>query len=171
MSATAERALPVVVLAGNPNVGKSTLFNRLTGMKQHTGNWPGKTVGSAWGRVQRDRWEFLLGDTPGTYSLLSHSPEEEAARDAICFGGADVVAVVCDATCLERGLELALQVLALTRRVVVCVNLMDEARRRGIKVDISALEAALGVPVVGCAARNGAGLEKLLQLSLIHISA
>ena len=163
MSAAAERALPVVVLAGNPNVGKSTLFNRLTGMKQHTGNWPGKTVGSAWGRVRRDGWEFLLGDTPGTYSLLSHSPEEEAARDAICFGGADVVAVVCDATCLERGLELALQVMALTRRVVVCVNLMDEARRRGIKVDISALEAALGVPVVGCAARDGKGLEKLLQ--------
>ena len=132
-------------------------------MKQHTGNWPGKTVGSAWGRVRRDGWEFLLGDTPGTYSLLSHSPEEEAARDAICFGGADVVAVVCDATCLERGLELALQVMALTRRVVVCVNLMDEARRRGIKVDISALEAALGVPVVGCAARDGKGLEKLLQ--------
>ena len=157
------RPLPVVVLAGNPNVGKSTLFNRLTGMKQHTGNWPGKTVGSAWGRVEKDGWHFLLGDTPGTYSLLSHSAEEEAARDAICFGGADAVAVVCDATCLERGLNLVLQVLSLTARAVVCVNLMDEARRRGIRVDIAALEEALGVPVVGCAARDGAGVERLLR--------
>ena len=157
------RPLPVVVLAGNPNVGKSTLFNRLTGMKQHTGNWPGKTVGSAWGRVEKDGWRFLLGDTPGTYSLLSHSAEEEAARDAICFGGADAVAVVCDATCLERGLNLVLQVLSLTACAVVCVNLMDEARRRGIRVDIAALEEALGVPVVGCAARDGAGVERLLR--------
>ena len=157
------RKIPVVVLAGNPNVGKSTLFNHLTGMKQHTGNWPGKTVGSAWGRVRRDGWEFLLGDTPGTYSLLSHSPEEEAARDAICFGGADAVVVVCDATCLERGLNLVLQVLELTGRVVVCVNFMDEARRRGVCVDLAALEAALGVGAVGCAARDGAGVERLLR--------
>ena len=165
MSAPAQgaRKLPVVVLCGNPNVGKSTLFNRLTGMKQHTGNWPGKTVGSAWGQVETGSWHFLLGDTPGTYSLLSHSPEEEAARDAICFGGADAVVVVCDATCLERGLNLVLQVLALTRRAVVCVNLMDEARRQGMRVDIAALEAALGVPVAGCAARDGAGVEKLLR--------
>ena len=157
------RPLPVVVLAGNPNVGKSTLFNRLTGMKQHTGNWPGKTVGSAWGRVEKDGWHFLLGDTPGTYSLLSHSAEEEAARDAICFGGADAVVVVCDATCLERGLNLVLQVLELTGRVVVCVNFMDEARRRGVCVDLAALEAALGVGAVGCAARDGAGVERLLR--------
>ena len=159
---TAQR-LPVVVLAGNPNVGKSTLFNRLTGMKQHTGNWPGKTVGSAWGQAQSGGWRFLLGDTPGTYSLLSHSAEEEAARDAICFGGADAVVVVCDATCLERGVNLVLQVLALTRRAVVCVNLIDAARRRGVRVNMPALEAALGVPVVGCAARDGAGVERLLR--------
>ncbi len=154
---------PVVVLAGNPNVGKSTLFNRITGLKQHTGNWPGKTVGSAWGHGKADGWRFLLGDTPGAYSLFSHSAEEEAARDAICFGGANAVIVVCDATCLERGLNLVLQVLELTPRVVVCVNLMDEARRRGISVDLSALENALGVPVSGCAARDGAGVEALLR--------
>ena len=154
---------PVVVLAGNPNVGKSTLFNRITGLKQHTGNWPGKTVGSAWGHGKADGWRFLLGDTPGAYSLFSHSAEEEAARDAICFGGANAVIVVCDATCLERGLNLVLQVLELTPRVVVCVNLMDEARRRGIGVDLAALENALGVPVSGCAARDGAGVEALLR--------
>ena len=160
------RSLPddkIIALAGNPNVGKSTVFNELTGMNQHTGNWPGKTVTNAQGKYIHNDKNFILVDIPGTYSLMANSVEEEVARDFICFGGADATVVVTDATCLERGLELALQVMALTRRVVVCVNLMDEARRRGIKVDISALEAALGVPVAGCAARNGAGLEKLLQ--------
>ena len=158
----AAQRLPVVVLAGNPNVGKSTLFNRLTGLRQHTGNWPGKTVGSAWSRCEIDGLPVLLADTPGVYSLLPRSADEVAARDAICFGGADAVVVVCDATCLERGLALVLQVLSCNARVAVCVNLMDEARRRGIRVDIAALEALLGVPVVGCSARDGAGVERLL---------
>lgn len=158
----AAQRLPVVVLAGNPNVGKSTLFNRLTGLRQHTGNWPGKTVGSAWSRCEIAGLPVLLADTPGVYSLLPRSADEVAARDAICFGGADAVVVVCDATCLERGLALVLQVLACNARVAVCVNLMDEARRRGIRVDVAALEAQLGVPVVGCSARDGAGVERLL---------
>lgn len=163
MNARQEQARALVVaLAGNPNVGKSTLFNRLTGLRQHTGNWPGKTVGSAYGRCEEGGRRFLLADTPGTYSLLARSAEEEAAQEAICFGGADAVIVVCDATCLERSLNLALQVLEMTNRAVICVNLMDEARKRGIKIDLERLEAMLGVPVVGCAARSGAGLSALL---------
>ncbi len=157
-----ETAEIVVALAGNPNVGKSTLFNLLTGLKQHTGNWPGKTVGSAWGRCVSDGQRFLLADTPGAYSLIAHSAEEAAARDAICFGGADVVAVVCDATCLERGLNLALQVIEAAPRAVLCLNLMDEARKQGVKVDLSALSRLLGVRVVACTARSGEGARELL---------
>ena len=157
-----ETAEIVVALAGNPNVGKSTLFNLLTGLKQHTGNWPGKTVGSAWGRCVSDGQRFLLADTPGAYSLIAHSAEEAAARDAICFGGADVVAVVCDATCLERGLNLALQVIEAAPRAVLCLNLMDEARKQGVKIDLSALSRLLGVRVVACTARSGEGARELL---------
>ena len=153
----------VVALAGNPNVGKSTVFNNLTNLRQHTGNWPGKTVGSAWGRCEFDGQSYLLVDTPGAYSLIAHSAEEEAARDAILFGGADAVAVICDATCLERNLNLVLQVLEVTDRVVVCVNLLDEARKHRIEVDLAALEEALGVPVVGCTARSGKGTRELLR--------
>ena len=139
----------VIALAGNPNVGKSTLFNALTGMNQHTGNWPGKTVTNAQGYCQKDGKGYVLVDLPGTYSLMAHSAEEEVARNFICFGGPDAVAVVCDATCLERNLNLVLQTMELCPRVVVCVNLMDEARRKGIRVDLKLLSERLGVPVVG----------------------
>ncbi len=152
----------VVALAGNPNVGKSTVFNALTGLKQHTGNWPGKTVGSARGAFSFGGESYELVDLPGTYSLLAHSPEEEIARDFLCFGSPDAVVVVCDATCLERNLILALQCLEITRRVVVCVNLMDQARSKGVRVDLEKLSALLGVPVVGTAARDRRTLDGLL---------
>ena len=117
----------VVALAGNPNVGKSTVFNSLTGMNQHTGNWPGKTVASAQGYCVTKRQSYVMVDIPGTYSLMAHSAEEEVARNFICFGAPDAVVVVCDATCLERNLNLVLQTLEISDRVVVCVNLRDEA--------------------------------------------
>lgn len=118
----------VIALAGNPNVGKSTVFNALTGMKQHTGNWPGKTVACAQGRCEHNETGYILVDLPGTYSLMAHSAEEELARDFICFGGADATIVVCDASCLEKNLNLVLQTLEITQRAVVCINLMDEAK-------------------------------------------
>ena len=152
----------VYALAGNPNVGKSTVFNALTNMNQHTGNWSGKTVATAQGRCVRHGEGMVFVDLPGTYSLLAHSAEEEAARDFLCFGEADGAVVVCDATCLERNLNLVLQVLEITPRTVVCVNLLDEAAKKGIQVDLDALEQSLGVPVVGTSARSGQGLEELL---------
>lgn len=145
-SGAAEERMPVVALAGAPNVGKSTVFNALTGLRQHTGNWPGKTVVRAEGIVGRGPREYLLVDTPGTYSLLACSSDEEAARDFICFGDADAVIVVCSATNLERDLNLALQVMETTGNVVVCVNLMDEARRKGIRIDCPLLENAWEFP-------------------------
>ena len=152
-----------VALAGNPNVGKSTLFNALTGKHQHTGNWAGKTVGSAQGMCTWRGKRFLLVDVPGCYSLTPHSAEEAAARDFLCFGGIAAAIIVCDATCLERSVRLALQVLEAVPRAVVCVNLLDEARRKGITVDLKRLESRLGVPVAGTAARGREGLDALLE--------
>ncbi len=157
-----KQAEAVIALAGNPNVGKSTVFNALTGMNQHTGNWPGKTVTVAQGRCKAGDREYALVDTPGSYSLMAHSAEEETARDLICFGGADAVVVVCDASALERSLNLALQTLEVTPRVVLCVNLMDEARARGFSLRLSLLQKRLGVPVVPTSARSGDGLEQLM---------
>ena len=154
-----------LALAGNPNVGKSTLFNALTGMHQHTGNWPGKTVQLAEGRAWADGREVRLVDLPGTYSLSSHSPEEEVARDFI-LGGCDGVIVVLDATALERNLILALQILEMTPKVVLCLNLMDEAARRGFKVDPDALRRQLGVPVVPTAAAKKRGLRELMEAAV-----
>jgi ferrous iron transport protein B len=152
----------VVALAGNPNTGKSTVFNALTGLRQHTGNWPGKTVGRAEGGFSYDSQRFKLIDLPGTYSLLSTSYDEEIARDFILFGQPDVTVIVVDATCLERNLNLALQVLEITDRVVICLNLMDEARRHGLTIDDRRLARDLGVPVVPTAARQREGLDQLL---------
>lgn len=153
----------IIALAGNPNVGKSTVFNALTGMNQHTGNWPGKTVASAQGTYHFRGSDYVLVDLPGTYSIMAHSTEEEIARNFILFGGADATVVVCDATCLERNLNLVLQVMEIAPNVVVCVNLMDEARKRNISVDLDALEKELGVPVVGTSARSGKGLAGLME--------
>ena len=146
-----------IALMGNPNVGKSTLFNALTGMRQHTGNWPGKTVARAEGSFRYNGRDYLLVDLPGCYSLMAHSAEEEVARDYILSGEADLVIVVCDATCLERNLNLVLQTLEMTDRVLVCVNLMDEAKRNGITIDIPRLAHRLGVPVIGLTARSKQG--------------
>jgi ferrous iron transport protein B len=153
----------VVALAGNPNVGKSTIFNALTGLRQHTGNWPGKTIARAEGGFVYGDKRFKVVDLPGTYSLLSASQDEEIARDFILFGKPDVTVVVADATRLERNLNLVLQVLQITDRVVVCVNLIDEATAHGLTVDCRGLARDLGVPVVPAAARQGEGIELLLK--------
>jgi len=144
----------LIAVAGNPNVGKSTLFNALTGMKQHTGNWPGKTVGVAFGSIKAGGSEYMLVDIPGTYSLLPHSAEEEVAGDFICFEDYKAAVVVCDATSLERNLNLALQIMEIAPKTVICVNLMDEARRKNIEIDIELLSQLLGVKVVGTVARS-----------------
>lgn len=150
-----------IALAGNPNVGKSTVFNALTHLHQHTGNWPGKTVATARGCFTYRQEAYTLVDLPGTYSLFADSPEEEIARDFICSGAADATLVVADATCLERNLNLVLQVMECAHPVVLCVNLLDEARKKGIAVDLTALQDALGIPVVGTAVRGGEGLDAL----------
>lgn len=153
----------VVALAGNPNTGKSTVFNALTGLRQHTGNWPGKTVSRAEGGFEFGDKRYKLVDLPGTYSLLATSMDEEVARDFILFGQPDVTVVVVDATRLERNLNLVLQVLEITNRVVVCLNLMDEAERHGLSIDERRLARDLGVPVVPTTARLKEGLDHLLN--------
>ncbi|MBS6951912.1 MAG: ferrous iron transport protein B [Enterocloster asparagiformis] len=153
----------VVAIAGNPNVGKSTLFNNLTGMNQHTGNWPGKTVSNAQGWCKTGRHGYVLVDIPGTYSLMAHSAEEEVARNFICFGKSDAVVVVCDATCLERNLNLVLQTMEISDRVLVCVNLLDEAKRKHISIDLEALSKELGVPVAGTVARKKRSLDRMME--------
>lgn len=152
----------VVGLAGNPNTGKSTVFNALTGLRQHTGNWPGKTVRRAEGGFAYEGKRYKLVDLPGTYSLLSASEDEDIARNFLLFARPDVTVVVADASRLERNLNLVLQILEVTDRVVVCLNLMDEARRRGLQVDDRSLARELGVPVVPTAARQGEGIPALL---------
>ncbi len=153
----------IIAIAGNPNVGKSTIFNALTGLNQHTGNWPGKTVSNAIGCCKTENATYTIVDIPGTYSLLAHSPEEEIARNFICFERPYKTVIVCDATSLERNLNLVLQILEITRDAVVCVNLLDEAERKGIKIDLKKLSLLLGVPVLGAVARNPKSLAPLIK--------
>lgn len=163
LGVSTEGADYIVALAGNPNTGKSTVFNALTGLRQHVGNWPGKTVTRAEGGYTYGGAKYKLVDLPGTYSLLSTSVDEEVARDFILFGQPTVTLVVVDATRLERNLNLVLQILELTGRVVVALNLIDEAKRHGIEIDVRHLSRELGVPVVPMAARRLQGVPELLQ--------
>jgi ferrous iron transport protein B len=153
----------VIALAGNPNTGKTTVFNALTGLRMHTGNWPGKTISRAEGGFSYANKRYKLVDLPGTYSLLSASPDEEVARTFLLFGQPDVTVIVADATCMDRNLNLILQVLQITRRAVLCLNLMDEARAHGFEIDVRNLARDLGVPVVPCAARAGDGIPELIR--------
>ncbi|MGD7652797.1 MAG: FeoB small GTPase domain-containing protein [Verrucomicrobiales bacterium] len=153
----------IIALAGNPNTGKTTVFNALTGLRMHTGNWPGKTITRAEGAFSYDGKRFKIVDLPGTYSLLSASPDEEVARTFLLFGQPDVTVIVADATCLERNLNLTLQTLQITRRAVLCLNLMDEAKAHGITIDIRHLSRELGIPVIPCSARSGEGIPELIK--------
>ena len=153
----------IIAIGGNPNVGKSTVFNNLTGLNQHTGNWPGKTVTNAQGNYTYKKQNFILVDIPGTYSLMANSVEEEVARDFICFGNPHATVIIVDATCLERNLNLVLQTLEITNKVVVCVNLLDEADRKGIQINLPQLSKKLGVPVVGTAAIKKKSLDELMD--------
>lgn len=152
----------VVALAGNPNTGKSTVFNNLTGLRQHTGNWPGKTVTRAEGGFSYADKRYKVVDLPGTYSLLSTSTDEEVARDFILFGQPDVTVIVADATRLERNLNLVIQILEITNRAVLCLNLMDEAKRHHIEIDERTLSRELGIPVVPAVARRNEGMDQLI---------
>ncbi len=151
----------VVALAGNPNTGKSTVFNGLTGLNQHTGNWPGKTVVLAKGSYHHQDKNIILVDLPGTYSLLANSADEQVARDFICFGNPDATVVVADATCLERNLNLVLQVMEITPKTILCVNLMDDAKRKRMEINCDKLEEILGIPVIPTVARDKTGLNDL----------
>ena len=153
----------VVTLAGNPNVGKSTIFNNITGMNQHTGNWTGKTVANATGNFEYKGEKYQFVDIPGTYSIMSHSEEEEIARNYICFGNPDVTVIVVDATCLERNLNLLLQISEITDNIILCVNLLDEAKKKGISIDLEKLSNILKIPVVGVIARKKRTLNELLK--------
>jgi len=153
----------VVALAGNPNTGKSTVFNALTGLRQHTGNWPGKTVVRAEGALEYNDRKFKLVDLPGTYSLLSTSQDEEVARNFILFGKPDVTVIVVDASRLERNLNLVIQILEITNKVVLCLNLMDEANRSNIQIEVRTLARELGIPVVPTSARFKEGIPDLIQ--------
>lgn len=153
----------IVALAGNPNTGKSTVFNNLTGLRQHTGNWPGKTVSRAMGAYEYEGKIFKVVDLPGTYSLLAITEDEEIARDFILFGRPDVTVIIVDATCLERNLNLVLQVLEITENAVVDLNLMDEAHRHHLEIDFLKLSDILGVPVVPTVARYNKGMDDLIN--------
>tara|TARA_R110002050_G_scaffold184238_3_gene317681 strand:- start:18702 stop:19466 length:765 start_codon:yes stop_codon:yes gene_type:complete len=153
----------VVALAGNPNTGKSTVFNAMTGLRQHTGNWPGKTVTRAEGAFEYNRQKFKLVDLPGTYSLLSTSEDEEVARNFILFGKPSVTVIVVDASRLERNLNLVLQILEITNNAVLCLNLMDEAERNNLEIDTRTLARDLGIPVVPTSARYNRGIPELIQ--------
>lgn len=151
----------IIALCGNPNTGKSTVFNSLTGLHQHTGNWPGKTVTSSQGKYSYKNNNFIVVDLPGTYSLLASSTEEIVARDFLCFCKPDVCVVVVDSTCIERNLNLVLQICEITNKLIVCLNLMDEAKKNNIKINIPLLSKKLGVPVIPTCARNKLGIQNL----------
>ena len=154
----------VVALAGNPNTGKSTVFNYLTGLNQHTGNWPGKTVVSARGEFKHNNNEYIMVDLPGSYSLFTASKDEEVTRDFLCYGNYDAVVVVADATCLERNLNLVFQVSELTNKLILCINLIDEAKKKNIEIDKQGLERELNIPIVLTSARSGEGMDVLKEL-------